>query len=62
MTGANDDQVAAALGDRNARMGKHYTRHVEQENRIAFLFFSQQMGTGTEQDLENGGRQVFQKT
>lgn len=61
VTGANDDQVAAALGDRDVRMGKHYTRHVEQESRIAFLFFSQKMGTGTEQDLENGRVQVFQK-
>ena len=26
-------QVAAALGDRDTRMGRHYTRHVEQENR-----------------------------
>jgi hypothetical protein len=33
VTGANDDQVAAALGDRDARMGAHYTRHVEQETR-----------------------------
>lgn len=38
MTGANDDQVAAALGDRDARMGAHYTRHVEQENKILFLW------------------------
>lgn len=60
VTGANDDQVAAALGDRDTKMGKHYTRHVEQENRVAFLFFSRMMGTGTEQDLENGRVQVFQ--
>jgi hypothetical protein len=33
VTGANDDQVAAALGDRDARMGAHYTRHVEQKTR-----------------------------
>lgn len=59
VTGASDAQVAAALGDRDARMGQHYTRHVEQENRIALLFFSH-IGTGTEQDLENGRVQVFQ--
>ena len=41
-------------------MGRHYTRHVEQENKVALLFFSQKMGTGTEQDLENGRVQVFQ--
>jgi integrase len=62
VTGANDDQVAAALGDRDTRMGRHYTRHVEQENKVALLFFSQQMGTGTEQDLENGRVQVFQNS
>ena len=56
----NDDQVAAALGDRDTKMGKHYTRHVEQENCVAFLFFSRMMGTGIEQDLENGRVQVFQ--
>jgi integrase len=60
VTGANDDQVAAALGDRDTRMGRHYTRHVEQENKVALLFFSQKVGTGTEQDLENGRVQVFQ--
>lgn len=61
VTGANDDQVAAALGDRDSRMGAHYTRHVEQENKIVFLFASKTMGTGTERDLENGMAQVFQK-
>lgn len=60
VTGANDDQVAAALGDRDTRMGAHYTRHVEQENKIIFLFASKTMGTGTERDLENGRAQVFQ--
>lgn len=60
VTGANDDQVAGALGDRDTKMGKHYTRHVEQENRVAFVFFSAMMGTGTERDLENGRMQVFQ--
>lgn len=50
LTGANDDQVAAALGDRDARMGAHYTRHVEQENKILFLWAQR---TRTEQDLEN---------
>lgn len=42
VTGANDSQVAAALGDRDTRMGAHYTRHVEQEARIVDLFFSKQ--------------------
>jgi integrase len=41
-TGANDSQVAAALGDRDTRMGAHCTRHVEQEARILHLFFGQQ--------------------
>jgi integrase len=54
VTGANDDQVAAALGDRDKRMGEHYTRHVEQENKIIFLFASQQWMDGTKSDLENG--------
>lgn len=49
LTGANDDQVAAALGDRDARMGTHYTRHVEQESKIIFLWARR---TRTEQDLE----------
>jgi integrase len=53
VTGANDDQVAAALGDRDTRMGAHYTRHVEQEKKIIYLFASKTMGTGTERDLEN---------
>jgi integrase len=57
MTGANDDQVAAALGDRDSRMGGHYTRHVEQENKILFLWAQR---TRTEQDLENRRTQVFQ--
>lgn len=42
VTGANDDQVAAALGDRDPRMGAHYTRHVEQENKIIFLYATMQ--------------------
>ena len=50
VTGANDDQVAAALGDRDSRMGAHYTRHVEQENKIIFLWAQR---TRTERDLEN---------
>ena len=52
VTGANDDQVAAALGDRDTRMGAHYTRHVEQEARIINVFFGRTAGTRTEQDLE----------
>jgi integrase len=39
VTGANDSQIAAALGDRDTRMGAHYTRHVEQEARIIQVFF-----------------------
>lgn len=57
VTGANDDQVAAALGDRDTKMGKHYTRHVEQENKIIFLWAQR---TRTEQDLENRPSDVFQ--
>lgn len=57
MTGANDDQVAAALGDRDTKMGAHYTRHVEQENKILFLWAQR---TRTEQDLENEKAKVFQ--
>ena len=61
VTGANDDQIAAALGDRDARMGGHYTRHVEQEARIIQVFFSRFVGTRTERVLENsslrGGKQ-----
>jgi integrase len=54
VTGANDDQVAAALGDRDTRMGAHYTRHVEQEQKIIFLYATMQWRTRTERDLENG--------
>lgn len=57
VTGANDDQVAAALGDRDTKMGAHYTRHVEQENKIIFLWAQR---TRTEQDLENHPSEVFQ--
>ena len=57
VTGANDDQVAAALGNRDARTGGHYTRHVEQESKILFLWAQR---TRTEQDLENARAQVFQ--
>jgi hypothetical protein len=46
VTGANDDQVAAALGDRDVRMGRHYTRHVEQEARIIQVFFGQHLKKG----------------
>lgn len=60
VTGANDDQVAAALGDRDARMGGHYTRHVEQENKIVSLWAAWAMRTRTEQDLENQAPKVFQ--
>jgi integrase len=56
VTGANDSQVAAALGDRDVRMGAHYTRHVEQEARIVEVFTKLQrlQGTRTEQDLSKG--------
>ena len=36
--GANDSQVAAALGDRDTRMGAHYTRHVENEIKVIQAF------------------------
>ena len=35
---ANDGQVAAALGDRDTRMGAHYTRHVENEIKVIQAF------------------------
>jgi integrase len=35
---ANDSQVAAALGDRDTRMGAHYTRHVENELKVKQAF------------------------
>lgn len=60
VTGATDEEVAAALGDRDKRMGAHYTRHVEAENLIATAFTRLMVGTGTEQDLENGRVQIFQ--
>jgi integrase len=36
--GANNEQVAAALGDRDTRMGAHYTRHVENELKVIRAF------------------------
>jgi hypothetical protein len=57
VTGANDDQVAAALGDRDTRMGRHYSRHVEQENKIIYLFANTQWRNRTNPDLENVGSQ-----
>jgi integrase len=42
VTGANDDQIAAALGDRSTDMGAYYTRHVDQEARIIQVFFERQ--------------------
>jgi integrase len=36
--GANDSQVAAALGDRDTRMGAHYSRHVENETKVKQAF------------------------
>jgi integrase len=37
-SGANTSNVAAALGDRDERMGAHYTRHVENEARVIQAF------------------------
>lgn len=36
--GANAGEVAAALGDRDERMGTHYTRHVENEAKVIRAF------------------------
>jgi hypothetical protein len=36
--GANTGGVAAALGDRDERMGAHYTRHVENEAKVVRAF------------------------
>lgn len=36
--GANDSEVAAALGDRSDRMGKHYTRNVTAESKVIRAF------------------------
>jgi integrase len=55
VTGANDDQVAAALGDRDTRMGAHYTRHVEQENKLLRLYADR---VRTKPDLENETAEV----
>jgi hypothetical protein len=41
-------------------MGGHYTRHVEQENKITFLWTQWAQRTRTEHDLENGKANVFQ--
>ncbi len=38
--GASDGDVAAALGDRSEAMGKHYTRHVQNETRVVRAFKS----------------------
>jgi site-specific recombinase XerD len=38
--GASDGDVAAALGDKSERMGKHYTRHVENETKVIRAFKS----------------------
>lgn len=35
---ATDEEVAAALGDRDKRMGAHYTRHVENEIKVIRAF------------------------
>lgn len=36
--GANDEEVARLIGDKSARMGAHYTRHVEDEVSIVRAF------------------------
>jgi hypothetical protein len=36
--GASNGDVAAALGDKSERMGKHYTRHVENESKVVRAF------------------------
>lgn len=36
--GADEGDVAAALGDRSNAMGKHYTRHVESESKVIRAF------------------------
>jgi site-specific recombinase XerD len=36
--GASNGDVAAALGDKSERMGKHYTRHVENESKVIRAF------------------------
>ena len=35
---ASDSEVAALLGDRSDRMGKHYTRHVTNESKVIGVF------------------------
>ena len=35
---ADNATVAAALGDRDERMGEHYTRHVENEIKVIQAF------------------------
>lgn len=36
--GSSDGDVAAALGDRSERMGRHYTRHVQNETKVIRVF------------------------
>jgi len=36
--GASDSEVAASLGDKSERMGKHYTRHVTNESKVIRAF------------------------
>lgn len=36
--GSSDSDVAAALGDRSEAMGKHYTRHVQNEVKVIRAF------------------------
>ncbi|MGY3609122.1 MULTISPECIES: hypothetical protein [unclassified Bradyrhizobium] len=45
-TGATDEEVAAALGDRDKRMGAHYTRHVENELKVIRAFTANMNRTG----------------
>jgi integrase len=59
-TGATDEEIASALGDRDPRMGAHYTRHVEQEKRIIELFFAKQLRTGVVRKLSKRRAQLRQ--
>jgi integrase len=45
--GASDGDIAAALGDRSDRMGTHYTRHVEAENKVIRAFSGKRKKDGS---------------
>jgi hypothetical protein len=44
VTGANDDQVAAALGDRDTRMGPQHTRHAGGEDHSGVFLNGRRFG------------------